>query len=70
MAMNSVTLATAIKAALGLNPATDAEAIAAWDAISAEIISHIQANAVVTVASVSGVTVGTGVSGPGTGTIA
>lgn len=42
------------------------------DIISTEIINHIKANAVVssnvTVASVSGVTVGAGVSGPGAGT--
>lgn len=35
--------------------------------IAADIIQHIQTTAVVTVTSVSGVTTGTGVSGPGVG---
>jgi len=37
--------------------------------IAEAVIEHIVANALVTVASVSGVTTGPGVSGPGTGTI-
>jgi hypothetical protein len=38
-------------------------------AIANAIVSHIQSSAVVTIPSVSGVTTGTGVSGPGTGTV-
>jgi hypothetical protein len=44
-------------------------AVEVWDAVAEAIVEHIQASAVVTVASVSGVTPGSGVSGPGTGTI-
>lgn len=40
------------------------------DDLCAAIVAYIQANAVITVVSVAGVTVGSGVSGPGTGTIA
>lgn len=38
-------------------------------AIATAVVNHIKANAVVNVASVSGVTAGGAVSGPGTGTI-
>lgn len=38
--------------------------------ICSVIVAYIQTNAVVNVASVSGVTTGAGVSGPGLGTIA
>lgn len=43
----------------------DAMAAAQWDAV----LAYLAANAVVVVASVSGVTTGGGVSGPGAGTI-
>lgn len=39
------------------------------DAIAQAVVEHVKANAVVNVASVSGVTAGGAVSGPGTGTI-
>ncbi len=39
------------------------------DAVAAAVVSHIQTAAVVAVTSVSGVTTGVGVSGPGAGTI-
>jgi len=39
------------------------------DAIAAAVVEELQANAVVTVSSVGGVTPGAGVSGPGTGTV-
>jgi hypothetical protein len=44
--------------------------VRAWtDAIAAAVIAELKANAVVAVPSVSGVTPGAGVSGPGTGTV-
>jgi hypothetical protein len=42
---------------------------ALFNDLATAIVSHIQANGQVIVASVSGVTTGPGVSGPGTGTI-
>lgn len=71
MAMNGGALGsqikTAIEAAFGVElPESSGDA---WDAIGNAIVAHIQANAQVVVASVSGVTTGGGVSGPGTGTI-
>ena len=39
------------------------------NAIATAVVVHIQSNAIVNVVSVSGVTTGGGVSGPGTGTI-
>jgi hypothetical protein len=44
-------------------------ATALSDALAGAVVDHIKANAVVSVASVSGVTTGGGVSGPGSGTI-
>lgn len=68
MAMNGDTLGLAIKAAVdGVTNKTDRDAL--FKAIGGAIVAHIQANAVVAVTSVSGVTAGAGVSGPGTGTI-
>ncbi len=46
-----------------------AEMKAALGELAEAIVEHITANAVVTVTSVSGVTTGAGVSGPGSGTI-
>ena len=74
MAMSGTVLGDAIKAAVdavvadtvaGANP----DRTALFRAIGAAIVTHITANATVavTVASVSGVTVGPGVSGPGAG---
>ncbi len=49
-----------------------AQIVAGWEAIGTAIVTYIQTkaivNSVVTVASVGGVTPGTGMSGPGTGT--
>ena len=41
----------------------------AWQAVCDAIVDYIQSEAQVVVTSVSGVTVGAGVSGPGTGTV-
>ncbi len=71
MPMNGDTLGLAIKAAVQAAAAADpADRDAMFKAMGNAIVAHIQANATVTVTSVSGVTVGAGVSGPGTGTIA
>lgn len=70
MPMTGPGLATAVKNAIAAIPQDERTHDAIWDAIGAAIVSFIQANAVVTVASVSGVTTGPGVSGPGTGTVA
>lgn len=51
-------------------PVTDAAAIAAWTVAVNQIYLGIVANAVVNVASVSGVTAGAVASGPGLGSIA
>jgi len=68
MALNGNTLGDAIKAAVdGVSDKTDRQAI--FRAIGNAITTHITTNAVVAVASVSGVTTGAGVSGPGTGTV-
>lgn len=75
MAMNGTTLKAEIKNAVqSANPAyavnigDDMDWM--WEAIASAVVSHIQANALVTVtvASVSGVTPGGSASGPGTGT--
>jgi hypothetical protein len=76
MAMNASTLKTAIKGRLtstGFNfGSSQCKADEFVDIMCEEIISHITNFAVVsasvTVASVSGVTTGPGVSGPGAGT--
>lgn len=74
MAMNKTVLATAI---VNKIKARNADADIAlltpyWEDIADAIIEHIKTNAVVNsmvaVTSVSGVTTGPGVSGPGTGT--
>lgn len=39
------------------------------EAVANAVVQHITSSAVVTVASVTGVTPGVGVSGPGTGTV-
>lgn len=50
-------------------PVTDAQLKTMWEQIMTAIYADINATAVVLVASVSGVTTGGGVSGPGAGTI-
>lgn len=75
--MNSTLLGSEIEAAIdqaiSSNPeAGSSQRTALWEAIAGAIIAHIQTNAVVSttvaVTSVSGVTTGAGVSGPGAGT--
>lgn len=76
MAMNAATLKTAVKTrmtAAGFDfGQSECKADEMVDIICEEIISHIQTFAqvstTVAVTSVSGVTVGAGVSGPGAGT--
>lgn len=62
-------LAAAIKSAIANLPEDGRDHDATWNAIGDAIVSYITLNATVTVISVSGVTTGPGVSGPGTGTI-
>ncbi len=75
MAMNGTTLGDAIyaavKAHLSWSPAgaDDTKAQQFFRIIGQQIVTHISSNAVVAVASVSGVTSGGSASGPGTGTI-
>lgn len=75
MALNGALLGDQIRAAIDTAieahrtaDATQRQAI--WRAIGTAIVAHITTNAVVSVnvASVSGVTVGAGISGPGLGT--
>lgn len=73
MPMNGNTMASEVKSALqGLGYTIDTDAEDAWKAICGAIVNHIKNNAAiattVTVTSVSGVTTGGGVSGPGAGT--
>ena len=75
MALNGIVLGDAIKAAIdaavaSTPSASEAQRAAVWRAIGTAIVSHIQTQGTVVVAvtSVSGVTTGVGVSGPGAGT--
>lgn len=66
--MNGDVLGAALKAAVdAVADKTDRDAL--FKAMGDAIVLHIQTNAAVTVTSVSGVTIGTGVSGPGAGTV-
>lgn len=68
MAMNGDVLGDALRAAVdAVSDKTDREAL--FRAMGHAIVTHIQTqgSVAVTVTSVSGVTVGAGVSGPGTG---
>ncbi len=76
MALSATRLATAIKTALtaeGFTFGVGAMNTKFVDALASAIVTEIETNAVVSgpinVASVSGITPGTGVSGPGTGTL-
>lgn len=81
MPMSGAVLAPLIKSAfdtkfLASNPAyaaIQADMVpfmeALTEAIAEQVVAHIQSSAQVNVISVSGVTTGAGVSGPGTGTI-
>lgn len=69
MAMNGDALGDAIKAAVDALPDPKTDRTAIFRAMGNAIVAHIQANAQVAVTSVTGVTTGGGVSGPGTGTI-
>lgn len=75
MPMNGATFKTSLKAALQADGFTIPGDPSNWNdkfltTLCNQIVAHIQANALVTVtvASVSGVTTGPGVSGPGAGT--
>lgn len=77
MALNAASLSaemkaavdTAVAAALAGGDSIDSIRTDIFDALASAIVTHITTNAVVTVASVSGVTTGPGSSGPGAGTI-
>lgn len=79
MALDATRLGTAIYNALtadGRNgfssplSATQQDMLRAWcDSIASAVVTEFTTNAVVNVASVSAVTVGAGVSGPGSGTL-
>lgn len=74
MALSGTVLGAALKSALTLTPnpgeAMDAFRTRVFEAMGNTIVQHIVTNAqvIVQVASVTGVTPGPGVSGPGTGT--
>lgn len=79
MALNPTRLSAAILAKLKADPrsgfsspltSTQENMLKTWtDAIAQAVIEELTTNAVVNVQSVSAVTPGTGVSGPGTGTV-
>jgi hypothetical protein len=74
MALNGVVLGDAILAAIDAAAAANqavspAQRAAIWRAIGTAIVVHIQSQGTVVVTSVTGVTAGAGVSGPGAGTI-
>lgn len=71
MAMTGSAMSSAVRAAIaGLTAEQKTDHTIMWDTICEAIVTYIQTNAVVavTVESVSGVTTGIGVSGPGVGT--
>lgn len=68
MALDANRLGDAMKAAIdGVGDKTDRAAI--FRALATAIVTEIQTNAQVIVASVTGVTAGSASSGPGTGTV-
>lgn len=71
MALNSTIMRqqviTAIESTTGNSIPAESQAV--WQAVCDAIVAHIVSNAQVVVTSVSGVTTGPGVSGPGVGTI-
>ncbi len=70
MALSGDAMATAVTAAIaGMDPEDKRDHAEMWRIICGAIVTYIKANAVVAVTSVSGVTTGGGVSGPGNGTI-
>lgn len=69
MAMTGAGLASAVKAAISGIPEDSRDHDAVWNAVGDALVAYIKTNAQVVVTSVSGVTTGGGVSGPGTGTI-
>ncbi len=71
MALDANTCGTAIfNAITAMTEANKKIPEKVWQTVCAQIFAHIQSNALVTVtvASVTGVSTGGGVSGPGTGT--
>lgn len=74
MALNGNTMGTQVANAIialdpGMTQAQKDQLTTSWQSICAAIVTHITGNAQVVVTSVSGVTTGPGVSGPGTGTV-
>lgn len=74
MAMDGKVLGDAIATAINGLPNSDkTNPTKIWETIGGAIVAHIKTNAVVsgpvTVTSVSAVTTGTGVSGPGSGSL-
>lgn len=71
MAMTGLGMKSAVKAAWesATGQPMPAAAESVWLAVCGAIVTYIQTNAQVAVVSVSGVTTGPGVSGPGTGTV-
>ena len=63
-------MAASIVADIAALPDADkADTTKVWETICTSMVAYMAANAEVTVTNVTGVTVGGGVSGPGTGTI-
>lgn len=71
MAMNGDALGDAMKAAVdaAVSGGGEVDRQAMFRALGTAIVTYITANAVVVVASVSGVTTGVSASGPGAGTV-
>lgn len=72
MSLNNTTadaLAVAIVAALGLTGSQATQALVHWKQVTRQFYAALKTDAVVAVASVSGVTPGGGASGPGSGTL-
>lgn len=71
MALNGTAMKNAVMASIQSATGNELPEIAetVWQAVCDAIVTYITTNAVVNVASVSGVTVGAGVSGPGLGVI-
>jgi len=66
MALNGQALGLAIATGMGV---TEPTAVESWKQFGDALVTYLTTNTVVAVASVSGVTTGGGVSGPGSGTI-
>jgi len=70
MALNGNTLGLLMKSNIdSLSDEAKQDRDELFKALGAAVVTHITTSAIVSVVSVSGVTTGGGVSGPGTGTI-